>query len=212
MPTLNQQYAANSYWQKAFNRISALDDQMGRCITDYCQNHRPEPELVGWIIDRLRGNDDIDFTTKPEIQIIVESLQQNHTYYSEQALPEIGQSFSHLSKSKPDSLYIGLCEKLFNLYATSLIEHINEEEILFERILSSNHAGITAGVLSHAEHTDESHALDEIIDVLKSTADPKAFDPGNILMVQLKNLSNDLKIHTFIEEQLLHPIIDRRNH
>ena len=212
MSLSNQHLSANSYWNKTFSRISALDDQMGRCITDYCQNHRPEPELVGWIIDRLRGDEKVDFSTKPEIQIIIESLQQNHAYYRDQALPEIGQSFSHLAKSKPESLYIGLCEKLFDLYATSLIEHINEEEILFGRILNSDQAELTAGHFSHVEHSDESQALDEITEVLHSTADPKTFDPGNILLVQLKNLSNDLKIHTFIEEQLLHPILDRENH
>lgn len=209
MPHFTQPLAANSYWNKAFNRISALDDQMGRCITDYCQNHRPEPELVGWIIDRLRGDEHVDFTTRPEVQIIIESLQQNHNYYREQALPEIGQSFGNLAKNRPDSLYIGLCEKLFDLYATSLIEHINEEEVLFERILHAGKLGSAERILFHDEHADESQALDEIIDVLKGASDPKAFDPGNILMVQLKNLSNDLKIHTFIEEQLLHPIIKK---
>lgn len=208
MQQINHHLIANSYWRKAFGQISVLDQQLGRCITDYCQNHRPDPDLVEWIIDRVQGIEQPGLAVPTVLQTIIESLQQNHFYYREKALPQIGQTFGLLTDKEPNAFMLALCERLFDLYATSLIEHINEEEELFERVLSDQNKSLAESII-HEDHHDETKALQEIIGLLSDHANPKAFDPSNILIVQLRNLANDLKIHNFIEEQLLFPLINQ---
>lgn len=208
MKTSDQYYfsAVHNNWAKAFDRLQALDTHKARCIADFCENHNPDPELLTWIFESVQY-DKNQHQNPPKLSLIIRSLQENHHYYRDTALPQIGQTFSHLVNSDEQSFTLRLCEKLFDLYATSLIEHIDEEEQLFIEIKQPSSANLDDnGAIDHHHH-NETQALDQIIELAESCAQPKSFDPRNILLVRLKNLSNDLKIHSFIEEQLLFPIL-----
>lgn len=201
----------NGYWTKAFDRLNGLNQQDARCIADFCLNHDPDPELLSWVFDNLRNDDNLDAAKAPDLLVIVKSLQDNHHYYQSTALPQIGQTFTHILKTPEKSLHLNLCEKLFNFYATSLVEHINEEEQLFEAIRNKKFHAPPIEISADHDHADETQALDQIIELLEQCADAKNFDPCNILLIRLRNLTNDLKIHTFIEEQLLFPILQSKH-
>lgn len=198
--------AIHNNWAKAFDRLKALDTHKARCIADFCENHNPDPELLSWIFESVQY-DNIEDQNKPELSLIIGSLQENHRYYRNTALPQIGQTFSHLITDDEPKFTLRLCETLFDLYATSLIEHIDEEERLFKNIRQHSANFQSSSNMDDHHHNDETEALDQIISLAASCAQPKSFDPCNILLVRLKNLSNDLKIHTFIEEQLLFPLL-----
>jgi len=203
MNTMKNQISASAYWHSTIDSIHRVDPYFGRCIADYCQNHRPEPALLKWIAEKLHGDNLPGSSPKKSIQTIVRNLQNNHLYYRELALPRIGQSFALVLKHHTPSLSLHLCQKLFDLFATSLIKHINEEEQLFNAILESENSDAVDPHLFDDDHPDETQALDQIIDLLETEVQSSQFDPGSILLIQLRNLANDLKIHTFVEEQLL---------
>lgn len=200
---------ASAYWHSTIDSIHRVDPYFGRCITDYCQNHRPEPALLKWIAEKLHGENLVGNSGFVEVETIVHNLQSNHQYYRQQALPRIGQSFLKSQEYHENSLYFSLAHKLFNLFATALIQHINEEEHVFDALLSTSDRRKQAHHHFSEDHHNESEALDQIISLLQGEINPEQFDPGSILLIQLRNLANDLKIHTFVEEQLLAPLLDQ---
>lgn len=205
-PVLNQVESSN-YWQLTIARMEQIDPQFGRCISDYCQNHRPEPELMKWIYQSLTRKAAQYPATENATVLMVHNLQQNHQYYRHNALPKIGQSFTQILEQQKASLNLNLCARLFDLFATALIVHINEEEQVFESLLTSPFDTAAAEYLFTEDHADETEALDQIIELLDTCAERNHFDPCSILLTQLRNLANDLKIHTFVEEQLLVPAL-----
>lgn len=205
--TVLRQNETSNYWQLTIARMERIDPQFGRCIADYCQNHRPEPELMKWIYQSLTQKAAQSPATENATVMMVRNLQQNHQYYRHKALPKIGQSFTHILEQQTGSLNLNLCARLFDLFATALIKHINDEERVFESLLASPTDTAAAEKLFCEDHADETQALDQIINLLHTCAERKHFDPCSILLTQLRNLSNDLKIHTFVEEQLLVPAL-----
>lgn len=201
---------ASSYWHSTMDSIHRIDPYFGRCVTDYCQNHRPEPALLKWIAQKLHGANPAGNFKLGTIKTIVNNLQSNHEYYRQQALPRIGQSFLKAQEHHQNSLHFSLGYKLFNLFATALIQHINEEERVFESLLHQFGTHSEAHQHFGEDHHNESDSLDQIINLLQSEINRQRFDPGSILLTQLRNLSNDLKIHTFVEEQLLAPILNEK--
>lgn len=202
-----RQVESSNYWQLTVARMERIDPHFGRCIADYCQNHRPEPELMKSIYQSLTRKTAQNTATENAAIMMVRNLQQNHQYYRHNALPKIGQSFAQILEHQKASLNLNLCARLFDLFATALIVHINEEEQVFESLMASHADTAAAEYLFSEDHSDETEALDQIIELLDTCAERNHFDPCSILLTQLRNLSNDLKIHTFVEEQLLVPAL-----
>src|SRR6056297_1590549 len=91
-----RQVESNNYWQLTIARMEQIDPHFGRCIADYCQNHRPEPELMKWIYQSFTRKSVQNPATENATILMVRNLQQNHQYYRQNALPKIGQSFTHI--------------------------------------------------------------------------------------------------------------------
>lgn len=154
----------------------------------------------------MYGNGQVSELKSPQIHTLIVALQDNHRHYRNRALPQIGQSFALSVKNNPNNLYLNLCEQLFNQFATSLNEHIKGEEDLFEAVFEGSFS--PDGFLEE-DHHDETEALNKIIGMLEKVLNPKKYDPCSILTAQLKNLENDLKVHGFIEEEILFPLLKK---
>lgn len=202
-----RQVESSNYWQLTIARMERIDPHFGRCIADYCENHRPEPELMKWIYQSLTLKAAQNPANENATILMVRNLQQNHQYYRHNALPKIGRSFTQILDQQTESLNLNLCARLFDLFATALIVHINDEERVFKTLLISPTDTAAAKNLFAEDHADETEALDQIIELLSTCSERSHFDPCSILLTQLRNLSNDLKIHTFVEEQLLVPAL-----
>lgn len=189
--------------QKRFQKSLKAQDDTWKCVADYCQNHAPDREVVRWLVNRLRGSN-MTGDSNLLVRTLIVELQENHRHYHHVALPQIGQSFSLCTKYLPNNLYLELCEQLFNQFATALNVHIKAEEELFEHVIEHNCAMCDFEV---DDHHDETEALSKIINMLERLLDNSSYDPCSILHAQLKNLENDLKVHGFIEEELLFPML-----
>lgn len=190
--------------QKPFQKSLKANEDTWKCVSDYCQNHAPDQEVVRWLVDRLHGSSLTPDNSRPLVRTLIKELQENHRYYRNISLPQIGQSFALSIKNNPTNLYLNLCEELFNQFVTALFFHIKTEEDLFESVLCGN---LDQKDLASEEHHDETEALSKIIGMLEKLLDHKNYDPCSILHAQLKNLENDLKVHGFIEEEILFPLL-----
>lgn len=188
-------------------RLFESAGSFGQCVIDYWENHEPDQELLQLLTGKF-VEDATENLNKDRLVTIISALQKNHKYYVHHSLPELGQAFSGLLKTGQPDFRLALAQTMFNLFATALIQHIDEEERAFAQLTGEKRNYSAANQLFHA-HADETQALDQIIDMLMECTNPSAFDPCHLLVLRLKNLSNDLKIHTFVEENLLLPALQK---
>lgn len=188
-------------------RLFESAGSLSQSVIDYWENHEPDQELLHLLTGRFVA-EATENLHEDRLVTIISALQKNHKYYIHRSLPELGQAFSGLLKISQPDFRLGLAQTMFNLFATALIQHIDEEERAFAQLTGEKRNYSAANQLFHA-HADETQALDQIIDMLTECINPNAFDPCHLLVLRLKNLSNDLKIHTFVEESLLLPALQK---
>jgi len=139
---------------------------------------------------------------------VLNYLSSNHKYYCNTALPTISLSFWNAIQNCKDSYFIlELCSSLFDEFSTALNAHIAEEETIFNQLKLQPDSRASAIEFFSTEHHNESSALESIINILNTLQPEKTLAPQNILNIQLQNLVNELKIHTFVEERILLPIL-----
>lgn len=189
--------------KEILNILNQQESSWSQCVLDYCGNHTPDTELLQVLVEI--GNTDSGRASTPALtkQAVIAELQRNHEYYLNHALPQISLSFSRVLADRPEHFSLHLCHTLYEVFEKALIEHIREEEHDFQAFNKGTKAGPDC---FHAHH-DETAALDQIIEMLSECTTSKSFDPCHILVLRLQNLSNDLKIHTFVEEKLLMPML-----
>jgi iron-sulfur cluster repair protein YtfE (RIC family) len=145
---------------------------------------------------------------KTESIPVLAYLSSNHEYYLNTALPTISLSFWNALQNNKDGRFIlDLCSSLFTEFSIALNTHIEEEETIFNLLKSNPENQLPAIKFFSVNHHNESSALESIIDILNSLRTEKTLAPQNILTIQLQNLVNELKIHTFVEERILLPIL-----
>lgn len=145
---------------------------------------------------------------KTDLLPVLAYLSSNHQYYANTALPTISLSFWNVIQNHKNGRFIlELCSSLFNEFAVALNSHIQEEETIFKLLKSHPQKRNSAIDFFSSSHHNESSALESIIDLLNTLQVEKTLAPQNILNIQLENLVNELKIHTFVEERILLPIL-----
>lgn len=145
---------------------------------------------------------------KTDLTPVLYYLSSNHKYYCNTALPTISLSFWNAIQNFKDGRFIlELCSSLFNEFSTALQTHVEEEESIFNQLKSNSQNRNSAIQFFSSNHHNESAALESIINLLNSILEVKTLAPQNILNIQLQNLVNELKIHTFVEERILLPIL-----
>lgn len=143
-----------------------------------------------------------------ELTPVLSYLSSNHKHYCNTALPTISLSFwNAIQNCKEGRFILELCSTLFSEFSASLNTHIQEEETIFNQLNTNSQFRNSAILFFSSNHHNESIALESIIDLLQSVTAEKTLAPQNILTMQLQNLVNELKIHTFVEEKILLPIL-----
>ncbi len=189
--------------KEILNILNRQESSWSQCVLDYCGNHTPDTELLHVLVEVRNTDSGRPATPALTKQAVIAELQRNHEYYLNHALPQISLSFSRVLADRPEHFSLHLCHTLYEVFEKALIEHIREEEHDFQAF----NKGIKAGQDCFHAHHDETAALDQIIEMLNECTTSKSFDPCHILVLRLQNLSNDLKIHTFVEEKLLMPML-----
>lgn len=161
--------------------------------------------------------------------ILIDYLKRSHDYYLTKTLPELGGNIHVLLQNYDNKLH-PLIETLYSFYfnyKTDLKEHIkDEEELLFpyvqnlyNAVYNNSHLPLKSLLKEYSivefinNHDDIDTELGEIIDVLLSYKPPKTNIASYRMLIQkLKTFELDLKLHAFIEDEVLVPkIIDLEN-
>jgi iron-sulfur cluster repair protein YtfE (RIC family) len=174
-----------------------------------------DAELMEIILEKL---DRSDFARNlNNHHAIIDYIRLNHLHYLDNALPAISLAFWRAIEAAGPNLYtLDLCNKVFFDFSRALARHIEEEELFFKLLLHQT-GGLNGAInFFTTQHENEHVAIDEILLMLKELTNEKVFDPLNILITQLQNLSADLKIHNFVEEKVLLPaliaVAEKSNH
>jgi len=154
------------------------------------------------------------------VSVLLRYIKSSHHYYLYRRLPEIEQTITQLSRLYPSAhpiLY--LLQHRFFAYTKHLQEHIQEEETgllpyiewIDQQHLIHSQTSFPAGKnlsLHHfiEEHSDTEHDLSELRTIIRGYHPP--FSNASlyrILLSQLANFEEDLKLHAWIEDEILLP-------
>jgi iron-sulfur cluster repair protein YtfE (RIC family) len=132
-------------------------------------------------------------------QEIVDYLMASHVAYRDVKIPKIEQQFLGLMKLYPNTPALGAVFNLFQKFQLEMQWHMkHEEQVLYPQAIS----GIKEENTHVISHEDQEPFLTEIIQLLESGRYVK--NPfGRMLIDGLKRFDEDLRLHAWIEENLL---------
>jgi regulator of cell morphogenesis and NO signaling len=157
--------------------------------------------------------------TLNDVSVIIQFLENSHTYYKQDKYPEIRDFIKQLHL-KNDTDEIKLIEKFFNEYFEEVTEHLDyEEEVAFpyfcELVNHKTKKDITGknkfSVKEYKEHhSDIESKLGDLKNLLlKHISLKNDHVLRRKLLFSLFELEFDLNIHSLIEEMILIPIVYR---
>jgi len=159
---------------------------------------------------------EIDFSV-PEIKTIIKYLTSSHQYYSKEIFPEITkniQSLNLINKTPEASMVV----QFFNQYKEDVDYHFYyEDNILFPYILKLlNNETITTPSFSLKKYKEDHDDIEEKLDEIKRLLIQYLIQKNDTvirrkLLFDLFLLEQDLKIHDYIEDNILVPYIVKRN-
>jgi iron-sulfur cluster repair protein YtfE (RIC family) len=195
----------------ALQRLSMLNSAFNAAKLDYpieyhFDSRHFDAEIMGAILENI---DRLDLESSlNNHQLIIDYIRLNHHYYLDNALPALSLAFWRAIEVAGANIHtLDLCNKIFFSFSKALTKHIEEEEVYFN-VLVQNNGGLNGAInFFTTQHENEHEAIDQVLLMLKELIDNKVFDPLNILITQLQNLSADLKIHNFVEEKVLLPAL-----
>ena len=130
---------------------------------------------------------------------VVSYLKSSHLNYNEHVIPRIEQQFIGLMHLYPNAPAIAVVFNLFRKFQLEMQWHMkHEEQVLYPQAISGK-AEENTHVISHE---DQEPFLTEIIQLLESGRYVK--NPfGRMLIDSLKRFDEELRMHAWIEENLL---------
>ena len=156
------------------------------------------------------------------VPVILDYLKRSHAYYMEKILPEIGQSISILLCNYPKSHpLLEILYKFYFNYKVDLKEHFSEEEeILFSYAESLYKAKYFKNEIFFFVDFLQKYSINDFIDSHSDTLEglenvkhillqynPPVTNKSSFRMLvgKLENLEHDLRIHAYIEDEILVP-------
>lgn len=145
------------------------------------------------------------------LEDLLRYLRASHRYYVETSLVALKQDLQTLLQPAPEAKQ-NVIRRFFNDYSQHLAEHFDfEENTVFpfveELIRDGARPGQTLG-LDEEDHTSIDEKLSDLKSILMKylpeECDPEALVP---LLKGLSTLSDDLRHHTAIEENILDPVV-----
>jgi len=172
------------------------------------------------LVNTIKTGDDLtpnDFK-EYSVQTIIEFLKKSHQEFTEKAIPKIEQHFLILVKNHPVNNQLKTLFNLFIKFEIDLNHHILiEEKTLFPYTETLYRASIShslqALLLIHFgeysvnnfanSHENNECYLSEIIYLLERQKGFENNTAFNILLRQITQLNDELKIHAWIEDNVL---------
>lgn len=192
-------------------------------IEDIClENNLDKDSLFGYRIS-MDESFDLDFNTlkSSPINLVIEYLKHNHSYFIKNKLPYIKNLISSLSvEDKNDELFNDL-KFIFPLFYEDFVEHILEEEkYIFTYIQNLYH--LDGNVKNHAkiffemknislkdiaeEHINEDSEMSGIRGLTKNYSYKNIKNLHlKVIFQELKDFDNELEVHSNIENNILFP-------
>lgn len=183
-------------------------------------NMKTTHNLYQSLVNTIRTGDKLtpsDFN-EYSVHTIIEFLKKSHLEFTDKAIPKIEQNFLMLVKNNPNNNQLRTLFNLFLKFEIELKQHIAiEEKTLFPYTETLYRASIAdslqALLLIHFgkysvndfanSHENNECYLNEIIHLL---GNQKGFENNtayNILLSQITQLNDEIKIHAWIEDNVL---------
>ena len=154
---------------------------------------------------------------KGNIQSIISYLHSSHLYYMGKAIRTLGDSFDRLV-APFDEKQKKVVLKFFNDYKQELDKHFAyEEEVVFPYIEALQRDGVKASEYSIEQFEEHHENVEEKLEDMKSIV--MKYLPGDcsndlkiMVLLSIYHLQDDLRRHTYVENNILVPIVSRLEH
>jgi regulator of cell morphogenesis and NO signaling len=190
----------------------------GKTVDELCLENNIDPGAFIIVANLYNGfmPEDHALNTIKNIHSVLLFLKKSHSYYVRDKYPELKYYLEKL-KNNLNSKDHQLIERFFNEYFEEVMEHLKyEDEVAFPYFKSIQHAHETREKNSFSvneyrnHHTDIETKLTDLKNLfLKHIQLESELNTKRRFLTTLFELEFDLKIHSFIEERVLIPVIER---
>ena len=192
-------------------------------LKDIClENNLDKNSLVGYRISMDESFDlDLETLKSSPINLVIEHLKHNHSYFIKNTLPYIKNLISSLSKEDKKYEFFNDLKFIFQLFYEDFVDHILEEEkYIFTYIQNlyhlddnvKNHAKIFFEMKSISlkdiaeEHLNEDSEMSGIRGLTKNYSIKNIKNLHlKVIFQELKEFDNELEVHSNIENHILFP-------
>lgn len=214
--------SGNRMLEAVVERLGIEKNYYHQELDSACQKNGTDADFVVEVIKAFSENVPFpaqELSTFP-LALILDYLRKTHSYYLEKKIPEIEQSFIHLSTNFSEShSHLLHLATIFMEYKKELVEHIdNEEFVLFpyiDELLKANSRGKnykSIGLDRYSLHLfhDEHHHDEEILTEIRRSIEYQFRNktlplPFQVFTNQIEVLEKDLLRHSLIEDEVLLP-------
>ena len=182
-------------------------------VAETCRRHGVDVDTFllicnVYVIDGYRPTADV--LEKPDLHDIVRYLHQSHAYYMDAALKDLASALEDMIQPCGDS-HKRIIWKFFSDYKDELAKHFEYEEKavfpLAEAVLG--HTTAHDGPDGHGEdHSNMEEKLADLKNLVMKYMPPQCDQKGIYrALFYIFTFEKDLEKHTFIEDQILSPIV-----
>lgn len=186
-------------------------------VSDFCTDENLDTDLFLLIANLYNGFQPPEtvFLPSDKIPALISFLQNSHSYYLKEKIPEIKNMLDHILQLN-DTPEVRSAERFFSEYEKEVELHLDYEDSTafpyFRALLQNNFSDIRK--MKFSAHTYRRHHTD----IETKVADLKKLFAGYIslksrrylkrnLLFSLLELESDLNIHSIIEEYILIPSV-----
>lgn len=193
-----------------------------KTIAQLCSENNISIELFIAVANLYNGHsiNDVSNYSFNIVENIISYLKNSHTYYLNEKYPEVQKCITKIS-FRDDHSEITMVDKFFKEYFEEVEEHLDyENKTVFPYVLNllakiKNLGADDANIVfSAAEYSEHHNDIEEkltdlknlLIKYLPTNNDQKI---RRELLFHLFELEHDLKIHSFIEDKILIPLVKK---
>jgi len=196
-------------------------------INKICQEKNINPDFLITILNAFHDPQYLNNDSQQNFSAsqLIDYLQQTHSYYLQNKIPEIEYLISEMeTNNEVDSTSHNILQNFFKEYKTELIKHIEREEKHIYPYVIELEAAIKSNIISHsllyrieeysissyeAEHENVEEKLKDLKNIIIKYLPPSDKQQSRFkLLKELTVLEKDLNDHANIEDLILVPKVE----
>ena len=205
---------SNFHLLGVLSRLGIRGSFSDHSVEEVCSRHSLDPDTFILICSVYSGRESRpspELLRRLEVEDLLTYLHASHDYYLKSALANLAPAIEEMIRPT-QPLRQKVFREFFNGYQAELERHFNYEEetvIPYVRQLVDGTSPGSHSGLFHKEHSNIEASLSDLKNLILQSMPPECDgEPRMDVLSKIFHLQEDLRHHTFIEDNVLEPLME----